>query len=498
MRIPLVLNAADHLDSDLAVDGLTLLDATHGHWRWHYPGTPFMGIGPVLLSLPQALVWGVSPSTLVSGGVVAFLGLMLAGFLLARSAFGPSVAAWSMAPLAFSSTGAVWLSSRITGGHLLAAVWHAGAFALLAESLVKGGRRRALALGFWCGIGLYLDSMFAVTIVGLLPAAFGSWLAEGRPRRGLLAASLALLAFAAGFWPRPVGARLDPHDAYRDQFSIASRPEVLLGHARLLLTDCLPRLFSGHRLPGLETDPDPGSLAGRAPYRSRPRFDGVAACVVGLTAVVGLASILGLAGALASGPRGGRAIAWGLLLSSAVTIAGFVLNRNIFNSDNYRYLVGLLVPWSLGFGLAADRIARRSVAARWAVSFFVVVLGLGVSADVGRWYARFEWLDDHCRPVRKAVNDPALVWLRRHPDVEWINGGYWDVYRLSFLTGGRVRGAPFSVYPNRFPEWTPGPLGRQVALIRPTSEGAFFRGLALRAGDRVVHRERGFTILERP
>src|SRR5687767_3092782 len=44
-RVPLILNAEAHLDSDLAVDGLTLLDATRGRWRWHYPGTPHMGIG---------------------------------------------------------------------------------------------------------------------------------------------------------------------------------------------------------------------------------------------------------------------------------------------------------------------------------------------------------------------------------------------------------------------------------------------------------------------
>ena len=53
-----------HLDSDLAVDGLTLLDAVNGHWRWHYPGTPYMGILPMLLSYPQALVWGANPITL--------------------------------------------------------------------------------------------------------------------------------------------------------------------------------------------------------------------------------------------------------------------------------------------------------------------------------------------------------------------------------------------------------------------------------------------------
>ncbi len=62
------MNAEDHVDSDLAVDGLTLLDAVHGQWRWHYPGTPYMGITPMLFSYPQARVWGTNATTLVSGG----------------------------------------------------------------------------------------------------------------------------------------------------------------------------------------------------------------------------------------------------------------------------------------------------------------------------------------------------------------------------------------------------------------------------------------------
>ena len=498
LRAPLVLNAADHMDSDLAVDGLTLLDATRGHWRWHYPGTPFMGIGPVFLSLPQALFWGVTPETLVSGGVVAFVGLMLATFLLGRGAFGGSVAAWSLAPLAFSSAGAVWLSGRLTGGHLLAAAWHAGAFALLAGALAKGGTVRAAALGLWCGCGLYLDSMFAVTILGLLSAAFGSWLAAGRSKSQVSTALIAALAFVAGVWPRPLGAKLDPYDAYQDQFAIVSRPEVLADHATLLALECFPRLVAGHRLPGLETDPDPASLAGRPPSRNRPAFDGSAVVVVGLIGLLGLASVCGGARALAVGPSPGRAIAWGLLVSSAATAVGFMINRNIFNSDNYRYLVGMLVPWSLGFGLAADRLARRGRTTRVAVSLFVVVLGLGMTADVGRWYARFKWIDAQGRPTRKPVHDPALVWLDNHLTVNWLIGGYWDVYRLSFLTGGRVRGQPFSIYPDRFPDWAPPAGDQRVTLTRPTPEGAAFREKALRDGERVVYQGRGLTILARP
>ena len=71
LRVPLIQNAPVHLDSDLAVDGLTLHEAVSGHWRWHYPGTPYTGIGAVLLSWVQARTWGANPETLVSGGTVA-------------------------------------------------------------------------------------------------------------------------------------------------------------------------------------------------------------------------------------------------------------------------------------------------------------------------------------------------------------------------------------------------------------------------------------------
>ena len=81
IRVPLVLNAEDHLDSDLAVDGLTLLDALHGQWRWHYPGTPHMGILPLFFSYPQALIWGANAITLVSGGTLIWLLIVIAHVL---------------------------------------------------------------------------------------------------------------------------------------------------------------------------------------------------------------------------------------------------------------------------------------------------------------------------------------------------------------------------------------------------------------------------------
>ena len=182
LRVPLIVNAEDHLDSDLAVDGLTLIDAVHGQWRWHYPGTPHMGILPLFFSYPQALIWGANAFTLVSGGTLIWVLIVVGTFCLAWKSYGPSVAGWAILPLVFSSTGTIWLSGRITGGHLLTLAWHTLAFVGLHACLSKGGAMRAIALGFWCGLGLYLDMMFLFTLFGLVPAALVGWLFGGRWR----------------------------------------------------------------------------------------------------------------------------------------------------------------------------------------------------------------------------------------------------------------------------------------------------------------------------
>jgi hypothetical protein len=499
-RVPLIVNAETHLDSDLAVDGLTLVEAIRGHWRWHYPGTPHMGIGPVLLSWPQARAWGASPQALVSGGTVAYAGLIVATFVLALRAFGGMVAAWSLVPLAFASTGALWLSGRVTGGHLTAAAWHAGGFALLHASLARGGRRTAAALGLWCGLGVYLDSMFVMTLAGLVPAAVAGWWASGRSRPGLGCALVFVPAFLAGAWPREVGARVDPHDAYQEQFRPLLDRDVLVGHARILALECLPRLIAGHRLPGLQADPNVSESAdsggARAPRWSDP--SAVAVTAVGLALFPAALAMLAAAGS----PRrdvAGWAVRWGLLLAAAAVVAGFITNRNIFNSDNYRYLVTLLVPWSVGFGLLLDRLARRGRGGRAAPAAIALILAGLMTLDTARWYARFGWIDARGRPVRRLLADPALAWLAAHREVDRIAGGYWDVYRLAFLTGGRVRGTPYANYPDRFPEWsqTP-PRGRRVLIVRPSPEGASYRESALRAGGRVLHKARGLAIVSWP
>jgi hypothetical protein len=498
VRVPLILNAEAHLDSDLAVDGLTLLDATRGHWRWHYPGTPHIGIGPVLLSWPQAMIRGADPVTLVSGGLIAYEALVLAAFLLAWRAFGPGVAAWGLVPLAFASTGTVWLSGRLTGGHLLTASWHAGAFALLYDALARGGVRRAAVLGLWCGLGLYLDAMFAFTLVALVPAAVGGgWSAPGRHRWALAF----ILAGLVGVLPREIGRRVDPHDAYREQFDPILDRAVLAGHGRLLVRDCLPRLIVGHRLPGLQSEPSPAALGRRRIFRTAEGADPVAwaATVLGLALfAVALAALV--RDPTAPADRARAAVRRGLLGSTAAVIVGFVVNRNIYNSDNYRYLVFLLVPWSVGFGLALRRLWHRGRLGAATAAGLALGLAALMTVETARWYERFGWIDAAWHPVRATRADPALAWLRERPEVTHVLGDYWDVYRLAFLTGGRVRGVPYPIYPNRFPGWSRslGPGRGRMAVLRPGPEWRAFLSAAWRQDGRTPAELRGVTIVTWP
>jgi hypothetical protein len=573
IRVPLVLNAEAHLDSDLAVDGLTLLDAVNGHWRWHYPATPFIGTPPVLLSWVQAKLWGSTPITLVSGGVVAYGLIVVATFLLNLRAFGASVASWGLIPLTFASTGTLWLSGRVTGGHLLAVAWHAGAFVLLWDALVKGGWRRSAMLGLWCGLGLYVDSMFALTWAGMGVAACvwgissslspreragssaslspreragvrvmarpvgpesidvegnattltpgpspgGRGEADGgssTPRgnrlvRGFVCLLMFVLASGVGISPRFVGKWVDPHDAYGDQFQPVLSGDVQARNAQFLAMDCLPRLVAGHRLPrlvaghrltGLEAEPDPSRLPGGSPS---PRSVGISwfSLSVAITALSLFAwAILALTFVTSPSGPARSAIRWGLLASSIAAVGGFLVAGNITNSDNYRYLVFLLVPWSSGFGLLMARMASRRPVGPWLAGAAAVGFASMMTIDSARWYARFGWIDEAGRPVRKVVDDPVRNWLDDHQGVTVIKGSYWDVYRLSFLTGGRVRGVPFGEYPQRFPEIKADPpaSGRQVLIVRPDQFGPIYRARALAQGAREVRRGEGFSIVEWP
>jgi hypothetical protein len=487
IRIPLVLNAEDHLDSDLAVDGLTVLDAADGRWRWHYPGTPSMGIVPVLASYLQALVWGATPVTLVSGGTVLWAMVVIATFWLAWKSYGPSVAGWAIVPLVFSSLGTIWLSGRITGGHLLALAWHTLSFVGLYTCMTRGGWRFVTLLGIWCGLGVYIDAMCLFTILGIATAAGIAWLSGSRTRSGIVLAATFLGGMVIGVLPREVGRCVDPYDAYPAQFAASFHPSTVTEHTELLALDCLPRLIAGTGLQAVGR-----WQRGRSSSTQPPAGD----WSVLLMMTVFASAIVRLAlDSFRSGDSSRRAVTCGTLLSGAVIVAAFLVSKNIYNSDNYRYLVFLLTPWSVGFGLCLHDLSRRGVRGRLAAGLIAVMLAAGMTVTAFRWYLETRhYLDDRGYPVRREhspwselvilpertrLGDPRPApWraelYRIPPDVTHLFGGYWDVYRLSFLSGKRIVGVPYTMYPNRFRGWSDG-LGQgrgKMMILRPSEDFA--------------------------
>jgi hypothetical protein len=499
VRVPLILNADSHLDSDLAVDGLTVLEMLHGHWRWHFPGTPHVGIGVAALAAPQMALFGSSPLTLASGGVVAYSALVLATFAMAFSAFGARVAAWSLLPLAVGSTGLVWLSGRLTGGHLLAAAWHAGALGLLYGCLARGGPLRAAVLGFWCGLGLWHDSMFAVTIATIGLVGPVAWWKEGRSQAGYACALAFVAGLSLGDLPREIGKRLDPFDAYGRPFSPVFDTELLVEHARLLALECVPRLVVGHLLPDLSTEPQRAKLLG-SPTTRRESLTceplAWATTVMGLSLFVGASLALMRNRPSSSSDHARAAVRWALIVSSVIVMLAFLLNRDIYDSDNYRYLIYLVVPWAVGIGVMLDAMAQRGLSGTLAVGLLASCFAALMTIDTARWYERLGWIDGSMNPVRGAMRDPVLTWLNEHRDVNMIYGSYWDVYRVSFLTGERVKGVPFPVYPNRFPEWSRSlPGGRpEVLVVRSRPAEMQFYQAAVHDGAHAVLRERNLAI----
>jgi hypothetical protein len=497
IRVPLVLNAEDHLDSDLAVDGLTLLDAMNGRWRWHYPGTPHIGILPVLFSYPQAILWGANPVTLVSGGTVIWALVVVSTFWLARRVFGPKVAGWAIVPLVFSSLGTIWLSGRITGGHLLILVWHTVAFLGLYLCLHQGSRLSAAGLGLWSGLGLYLDALFALTLAGLVPAAAVAWFRGGRSTAGMGLAALFVAGMLVGLVPRQLGRWADPYDAYPAQFAPTLERAEIVEHLGLLTFGCLPRLIAGTDLNAQGLRPFENNAGFRWPWRlsSRQSKSSRIAPAETLVVVVVLAVFLLGAIRLARDPSGSaalaqKAVARGLVISALAVVGAFLVNRNIFNSDNYRYLVYLLTPWSFGFGLLAQDLARRGTSGQFVTWIIVGVLGAGMTAATFHWYRDTRhYIDSRGLPLRIECQPWSELLVRgRQPPaggkdegfakfdvpsaVTHVFGGYWDVYRMAFLSRGHVSGIPFPIYPNRFPGWSRGlgPGRGKLLVLHPRED----------------------------
>ena len=382
----LILNAADHLDSDLAVDGLTLhrrraaatgdgttRDALYGHsaqsvlvslrrrsgvrLRRHSSAVERSRSGSCS-SVASTLAWRVSAGVAAVGGLV---------------------------PLIFSSLGTIWLSGRITGGHLLTLVWHtAGVRGCTTSWIARGDGhcdRAGPLVRAGCLPRLHVRSSRSL---GCSWAGVSGAMRVQRldPGRGLAL----IVAFLVGAAPRVIGQWVEPHDAYHEQFTWSLDTRLLADHSEILFCDCLPRLVAGHRLPGLEADPDPAPSGHGSPIQRKAAGRDGWHCGSGCLCC-SRSGTLQVPSSRWFAP-GGRAtqsasatVAAGLAGTVAAVVTAFLINRNIFNSDNYRYLVLLLVPWPLGSGLVLRNSFCRSATARLVVCAVAILLSALYTSD---------------------------------------------------------------------------------------------------------------------
>ena len=281
----------------------------------------------------------------------------------------------------------------------------------------------------------------------------------------------------AGLAPRAIGRAVDPYDAYPSQFDATFEPRAIGEHARLL---CPQLLAAPDRGDGVQSSRKAQIFARSSGHRSagssisqirRP-------CEVGAVAgdPVHVACLFAFF-RLARDPASpwmppARPSSRGTLASAILIVAAFLVNRNIYNSDNYRYLIFLLTPWALGFGLTLSDLANRGLVGRLAAWLAAVLLIEMMTAATFLWYRDERgYVDPRGIPVRSPAPDwtelkvvpavsrgtPAVAAnFVLEPDVTHVMGGYWDVYKMAFLSGGRLVGIPYPIYPNRFRGWSRG------------------------------------------
>ena len=468
IRWPMMVYAYKHLDSDLAVDGLTLRDfVQNGNWRWHYPGTPHIGTLPVLISLPAVALWGEGPASLVFAGIAANILLILAIYLLVNRAYGTVPAILASLVLAAGGLGQVWLSARVTGGHLLSAAWLAWAWLFWTHLIDTKSLKSWAGLGLFCAIGIWIDSIFLLGIAGLgLSSVIISW--QFRSTIPIKRRSIQALVFTAFLPIGPLISKLgDGVNVYGSQFEITTDPSALKEHARILLVECLPRLIIGRTL---KTGSPEISMTHLKPadYLSS---NYALAMVLTMMAVLFLMTWLKLISPLTSkkssktssdsAPDWVNALWYGLTFTALLTLSAFELNKNIFNADNYRYLVPLIPLLGMTYGLlsSAGPMFRQR-------RFLLILLTLMLAIDVHFWqqvngfYPRLQTNTDKKletytnKDVVSLLTDPQPGPLPAITDT--FEADYWETYRALYLAQKPISmGKPFGFFPNRFPNESP-------------------------------------------
>jgi hypothetical protein len=190
------------------------------------------------------------------------------------------------------------------------------------------------------------------------------------------------------------------------------------------------------------------------------------------TSLIVAAALLLLVVLAAGGDRGRRKSVLLLWLVFSTTGGLFVFSASgTFPGPTVRYVLPMAFVFAAALGLAADFVGRRNRYAALLVAVPVLVFNL--SGYYWPWTAqRRKWAEDGRRDAQ------ALRFLQAN-QVSWICGEYWTVYPFNFLSGGRLKAAPYELEYDFYRLGSSLPNGRMalVSTSRDVDQWARVAGL---------------------
>jgi hypothetical protein len=465
--------------------------------------------------------------------VVAYALLTLAVYVLTERLYGPRAANWSLVPLIFVSTDVLFWTSFPIGGHALVTFWHVAALLLLGRYLDSGKTSWLVALGGWSGLGYYTYQMFLFSLILIVPVAILGRAGPLRRRAGGLASVLFVASFFAGWSPHLIGRTVDSHDVYGTQTRAVWSVEWLKRSVPVLFRDCLPKFVAGPGQTG-EGLPKPATIDEAARVA-------IAACWLAITfgyyrrvlatrtsaffprAVTGSsADAIGAVGQAnrgicepdrrASDSDANKTLRFLVAATPPMVLAGFVLHPAVDNHTHSRYLIYLMAWWPTAFGATlggpqwSDPRRPGGTLLRAAAIAISVVFMVASATETYRYWRAREAVTRYGRPL-VPPEDPVVEFLKTQDSFVYLYGWYWDVYRLTFLTGERVKGVPVQQFPDtsarltwfdhlRIPEYADEARGvGQIGVVVRRAERARWRPPS---GLRPVYRDNKYLVYVMP
>jgi 4-amino-4-deoxy-L-arabinose transferase-like glycosyltransferase len=100
-----------------------------------------------------------------------------------------------------------------------------------------------------------------------------------------------------------------------------------------------------------------------------------------------------------------------------------------------RYVLPLAFVVAAALGLLVAAVSRRSRPAA------AVLAGVVLTFHLSGYY--WPWTSERREWAQNLRSDQALLAFLEGNGVRWVCGGYWTVYPVNFLSGGRIRAVPF-------------------------------------------------------